>query len=333
MSRTKRAATTKVNTAWLPYWSMSASYKAVIKNSDLISTASPFWYVARSCSSITGYSGAGSTWIINGLHARSIKVVPTITSMMSPSAAISCFGNPKTRKAHVAKVMAVVKSRRYDGLDFNYERLALTTSPVAAAKVRSSFNAFIKEVCSALRSAGKQCVVTVMPRTDDSYAVWRSKLIPGVYDYAVLGAASTKLRVMAYDQHAPNTSAGPIAGYPWTAAIARYTKSKVAASKVEMGVPLYGRNWASGTASTVTTPQAIALAVRYKAKIVYDAAQKAPYFRYTASGVRHTVWYTNATSVKDRVNLARSYGFRSVALWAPGMEDSAILAALRATGW
>jgi hypothetical protein len=146
----------------------------------------------------------------------------------------------------VAKVMAVVKSRRYDGLDFNYERLALTTSPVAAAKVRSSFNAFIKEVCSALRSAGKQCVVTVMPRTDDSYAVWRSKLIPGVYDYAVLGAASTKLRVMAYDQHAPNTSAGPIAGYPWTAAIARYTKSKVAASKVEMGVPLYGRNWASG---------------------------------------------------------------------------------------
>jgi len=326
------AATTKVNTAWLLYWNMTASYNVVIKNADVISTASPFWYDARNCSSIAGYSGAGSTSIINGLHAKSIKVVPTITSAMSPSAAISCFGNAKTRKAHVAKVMAVVKSRKYDGVDFNYERLALTTSPATAARVRSSFSTFIKEVCSGLRSAGKQCVVTVMPRTDDTYSVWRSKLIPGVYDYAVLGAASTKLRVMAYDQHAPNTSAGPIAGYPWVAAIARYTKAKVAVSKVEMGVPLYGRNWASGTASTVTARQAIALAVKYKAKIVYDATQKAPYFRYTASGIRHTVWYSNSTSVKDRVKLARSYGFRGVALWAPGMEDSATWSSLRAAG-
>lgn len=327
---TSEAATGKVNTAWLPYWDMSDAYNAVIRNADLFSTASPFWYVAGSCTSITGHTGAGNTYIINGLHARGIKVVPTITSAMSPAAAIACFGNATSRKAHVARVVNVAKSRAYDGIDFNYEQLALTTSPATAVKVRAAYSAFIKDVCAGLRAARKQCVVTVMPRTDDSYSVWRSKLIPGVYDYAVLGAAATKLRVMAYDQHAPNTTAGPIGGYPWTVAVAKYTRSKVSPGKVEMGTPLYGRNWASGTATTVSAPQATALAARYGAWVRYDATQKAPWFTYVASGVRHTVWYSNSTSVRDRYRLARAYGFSGVALWAPGQEDSATWRVLRA---
>ena len=324
------ATTGRVNTAWLPYWDMSNSYNAVIRNASLFNTASPFWYVAGSCTSITGYTGAGNTSIINGLHAHGIKVVPTITSAMSPAAAIACFAGATTRRAHVARVVNVAKSRAYDGIDFNYEQLAVTTSQATAVKVRAAYSAFIKDVCAGLRAARKQCVVTVMPRTDDSYSVWRSKLIPGVYDYAVLGAAATKLRVMAYDQHAPNTTAGPIGGYPWTAAVAKYTRSKVWPGKVEMGTPLYGRNWASGTATTLTAPQATALAARYRARVSYDATQKAPWFTYVASGVRHTIWYSNSTSVRDRYRLARAWGFSGVALWAPGEEDSATWSALRA---
>lgn len=323
-------ATGKVNTAWLPYWDMTAAYQAVTRNPNLFSTASPFWYSAGSCSTITGNTGAGNTSIITGLHARKILVVPTITSTMSPAAAISCFGNATTRRGQVAGVLRVARSRAYDGIDFNYEYLALTTSPAVAARVRSAYSAFIKDVCAGLRAARKQCVVTVMPRTEDRYTVWRSKLIPGVYDYAALGAASTKLRVMAYDQHASNTVAGPIAGYPWVAAIAKYTRSKVAAGKVELGTPLYGRNWAKGSAYTITAPQAATLAARYKARISYDTTQRAPHFTYLAAGVRHTVWYSNSNAIRDRYRLARSYGFAGIAIWAPGNEDSATWSVLRA---
>jgi len=322
-------ATGRVNTAWLPYWNMTAAYNAVTRNASLFNTASPFWYVAGNCSSITGYSGAGNTRIIAGLHARGVRVVPTITSAMKPAAAISCLGNAASRRAHVARVLRVARSRAYDGIDFNYEQLALTTSPAVAARVRSAYSAFIKDVCAGLRAARRQCVVTVMPRTDDRYSVWRSKLIPGVYDYAALGAAATKLRVMAYDQHAPNTVAGPIAGYPWVAAIAKYTRSKVAGAKVELGTPLYGRNWAKGSVTVVTARQATALAARYRARISYDRTQKAPHFTYVAAGVRHTVWYSNSTSVRDRSRLARSYGLAGIATWAPGQEDSATWSVLR----
>jgi spore germination protein YaaH len=321
--------TTKVSSAWLPYWDLTNAYRAVVANADLIRTASPFWYAAGSCTSITGRPGAGRTSVIDGLHARAITVVPTITSTIGPSVAISCFGSARSRRTHVAAVMSVVRSRRYDGIDLNYEQLALTTSPGTARRVRTAYSAFVADVCAALRRASKQCVVTVMPRTDDSFAVWRSKLIPAVYDYAALGAAATTLRVMAYDQHAPNTAPGPVGGYPWTAAVARYTRTRVSAAKVELGTPLYGRDWSGRTAVTVSGPQARSLAARHRATIRYDAVQKAPTFHYRAGGVGHTVWFADAASVRARFRLARASGFRGSALWAPGQEEPVTWRALR----
>ena len=324
------ATPTKVSSAWLPYWDLTNAYRAVVANADLIRTASPFWYAAGSCTSVTGRPGAGRTAVIDGLHARAIAVVPTIASTIGPSAAVSCFGSAAGRRRHVAAVMAVVRSRRYDGIDLNYEQLALTTSPSTARRVRTAYTAFVTDVCAALRHAHKQCVVTVMPRTDDSFAVWRSKLIPAVYDYAALGAAATTLRVMAYDQHAPNTAPGPVGGYPWTAAVARYTRGRVNPGKVELGLPLYGRDWGARGATTVTAPRARALAARYHAPVVHDAGQQAPRFRYRAGGVTHTVWFSDAASVRERFRLARASGFRGTALWAPGQEEPATWPALRA---
>jgi hypothetical protein len=166
-------------------------------------------------------------------------------------------------------------------------------------------------------------VLTVMPRTDDSWSVWRSKLIPAVYDYAALGAVADRLRVMAYDQHAPNTGPGPIAGYPWVRAIAEYTGRHVPASKVDLGIPLYGRDWGRGEATgTLTSASAGALAQRHGAQVVWDEEQHAPRFTYSRSGVAHEVWFSDARSVGDRLHLARAYGFRA-AYWAPGQEDDA----------
>ena len=323
------APASKVSSAWLPYWDLANAYRAVVANADLIRTASPFWYAAGSCTSITGRPGAGRTSVIDGLHARAITVVPTIASTIGPSAAISCFASAAGRRTHVAAVMAVVRSRRYDGIDLNYERLALTTSPGTARRVRTAYTAFVTDVCAALRRAHKQCVVTVMPRSDDSFAVWRSKLIPAVYDYAALGAAATTLRVMAYDQHAPNTAPGPVGGYPWTSAVARYTRSRVSAAKVELGLPLYGRDWSGRGAVTVSGPQARSLAARHHVPVLLDAAQKAPHFRYRSGAVSHTVWFSDAASVRERFRLARASGFRGTALWAPGQEEPATWAALR----
>jgi spore germination protein YaaH len=198
-----------------------------------------------------------------------------------------------------------------------------------ALRVQAAYTAFVTELCAALRAERRECAVTVMPRVDDRVTVWRSKLIPAVYDYVALGAAATRLRVMAYDQHAPNTAAGPIAGLPWVASVARYTRERVAPAKVELGVPLYGRDWSRGTAATITATAARRLAARHGARVVFDPVQRAPRFRYTAGGVTHTVWFSDPRSVRERAELASRLGFAGLALWAAGQEEAATWPALR----
>ena len=81
------------------------------------------------------------------------------------------------------------RSRAYDGIDLDYEHLALTS--VAAARRPGAPGAFtgVRRTCLPRRCtrAGKRCVVTVMPRTSSRPEVWRHKLIPAVYDYARIG--------------------------------------------------------------------------------------------------------------------------------------------------
>jgi len=318
-----------VHTAWLPYWSFGAAYRTVVANADLFRTASPFWYAARSCTSIVAHDGAGSAWAVDGLHARGVAVVPTIASHLGPAATVACLGDPRTRRRHVAAVLRIARSHGYDGIDLDYEHLALTRRPAMAARVRDAYTAFVEQLCAVLRAEGRQCVVTVMPRVDDRVTVWRDRLIPAVYDYEALGAAATRVRVMAYDQHAPNTRPGPIAGLPWVRAVARYAGSTVPPGKVELGVPLYGRDWSGGTASTVTARAARALAARHGATVTYDGTQRAPWFRYRVAGRTHTVWFSDAASVRDRGALAAAEGLAGLALWAAGQEEAATWPALR----
>jgi hypothetical protein len=231
----------------------------------------------------------------------------------------------------VARLLDVVRGGGYDGLEVNYEHLALTTDPRVAATVRDAYSHFARELCAALHAEGRQCVHTVMPRTDDSSAVWRGKLIPAVYDYRAIGAVADRVRVMAYDQHAPGTAPGPIAGWPWATAVADYTRATLPPGKGELGIPLYGRDWPSSGANTttVTDPGARALAREHGAVVRWDEVQRAPTFTYAVGTARRTVWFSDARSVTERVALARSRGL-GAAYWVPSQEDPATWGGVRA---
>lgn len=311
---------------WLAYWDGGTGYARVLEDADLFHTVSPFWYRASSCTAMESNPGAGSTDVVAGLRERGISVVPTITSTMPPAAAVACLGDAGQRAQHVARVLEVAD--RYDGVEFNYEHLALTTDRATGEQVRAAYSAFAADVCTALRERAKRCVHTVMPRTDESWSVWRGKLLPAVYDYRAIGTAADVVRVMAYDDNAPGTPPGPVAPWTWTQAVAGYTAATVPAGKGELGIPLYGRDWGGGRVATVTAPQAQALAQAYGVPVRWDDAQHAPTFQYSAGGATHTVWFNDARAVEDRTRLARSLGLHA-AFWVVGQADGATWDAVR----
>ncbi|MGI8524341.1 MAG: glycosyl hydrolase family 18 protein, partial [Nocardioides sp.] len=298
-----------LSSTWLPYWNTDVAAARIADNADLFHTVSPFWYRAPACDSVGPVAGAVDPALVDGLRARGVAVVPSVTSTMSPAVAAACFRDPASLAGHVARLLDVVRSGSYDGLEVNYEHLALTTDVGTASHVRDAYTTFARELCAALQAESRQCVHTVMPRTDDSSSVWRGKLIPAVYDYRAIGLVADRVRVMAYDEHAPGTGPGPIAGWPWSVAVADYTRATVPPGKGELGIPLYGRDWpSSGATATVTDPTARALARQYGVPVRWDEGQRAPTFGYSTGGVRHTVWFNDARAVAERVALARSRG-------------------------
>jgi spore germination protein YaaH len=141
--------------------------------------------------------------------------------------------------------------------------------------------------------------------------------------------AGDRMRVMGYDQHANGTRPGPIAGYPWVSAVVRYAASTAPSGKVELGIPLYGRDWTGRRATSLSATQARALARAHSVRPRFDPDQRESTFRYVSGGRRHTVWYSGPRSVGARVTLARRQGLAGVAFWAPGMESGRTWAVVR----
>ncbi len=325
------AASDKTGSVWLPYWYMSTARPAVVKNSDLFKTASPFWYNATGCTKIVGYNGAGDRATIKALHDASMRVVPTVTATgITPQIAIQCLGNVDARAVHVAEVLRVMRSRDYDGIEIDYEHLANISDATKIPKVKSAINAFVRDLCTKVKAANKSCVITVLARTSDSPGPKQGNLRPEVFDYSVVAGAASRMRVMAYDQHTRLSGPGPIAGLPWVQRIVSYIKAETSESKVELGVPTYGRDWSSAGVRTLVKDQARALARKYSVTPKYDAVQHEYTFTYKAAGITHTVWFSGARAVADRKQLASVAGLAGAAYWAAGQEEPGTWKAVRA---
>ncbi len=326
---TSRASDGLEVSAWLPYWNVSTA-TAAAERIPALTTVSLFWYDA-SCTRVSSQAPAGWRQVVSRLRAKKLTVIPTITaSGLAPEVAAACFSSSTSRTALARRLVDLATSNRFDGVDLDFEHLALTTKSSTATSVRIGYSAFVRQLCDRLRAVSKTCVVTVMPRTSDSQAVWQDRLIPAVYDYRSLSAAADRIRVMAYDEHNRRTAAGSIAGLPWVEQVAAYVAATAPAHKVELGLPAYGRDWAAGApVRTLTLPAAAALAKKHRAQVVLDPVQKEARFTYRVGRVRHTVWFASAAGLPDRLTLARRHGFAGVAVWALGMEDGAYRAALR----
>jgi spore germination protein YaaH len=306
---------------------MDEAYRTAVSNRDLFRTANPFWYATQRDGSVKPKPGAGDPTVTARLKASGIRVVPTVTDPgISATSAARVFNNTSWRRQHVGALVGLVRSNGYDGIDLDYETMGVTPASVSQrAAARRGYVTLVAELCAALHRLGKSCSVTVMPKLADG---------SGVYDYAGLGAAADRLKVMAYDEHWSRSSPGPIASLPWVTRVLKYTLTRVPARKLELGVPTYGRDWGPRSSTALSGTDGPGLAKKWRTRLRWDSTAAESFFRYTdKAGKRHTVYVASARSVRARVALARKHGLAGVALWtvsgAPKGSWTAIRTALK----
>ncbi|MGV4927728.1 glycosyl hydrolase (plasmid) [Streptomyces sp. BHT-5-2] len=310
--------------AWLPFWGdVEGAYRDALAHAGQLRTVSPFWYETTSERAVDGRPGAVRADMVAGLHRAGIAVVPTVTETPDAAAMGELLHDPARRRAHVETLAELVARQGYDGIDLDYETMAVTGGAAAEARVRSGYVALVGELCARLHARGRTCVVTLMPRIRGAGAA---------FDYRRLGALADTVRFMGYDLHWSMGEPGPLSSKEWYAQILRDATAEVPRDRIELAFPGYGWDWVPGSgrrATHVTWHEAEALRKRVGARYTFDEVSGTPHFRYTRGGERHEVWYQDARGVRAQLAVPAAYGVRGRGLWALGFEDPGVWTVFR----
>ncbi|MGH9173007.1 MAG: glycosyl hydrolase family 18 protein, partial [Vicinamibacterales bacterium] len=220
------------------------------------------------------------------------------------------------RDAIVAKLVTVVESNGYDGLQIDFEGVN--------ASDQALLTDFMQRLHAEFKPRGWLVSQAVIARTSDASSYWG-----GAYDYPELAKVNDYIAIMAYDYGYAGRP-DPIAVAPiwWIDDVVDYAVTKIPRERIILGIPFYGYDWNLKTgppASSVSHATAMKLAERPDAELHYDDDDGAMRLRYKDDkGDDHEAWFENADSFEAKLNVVIDNRLAGFATWRLGHEDNAI---------
>jgi len=266
-----------------------------------VTVFSPLWYTLNPDGSLVDKVNATVAGEASRLHW---PVVPIVNLAGPPSFLMSIAG-----RIVVARNLAgLVRQNHYQGINLDFE-------PAIAAD-RSDLAAFVIDLHDLLPKGGRDLYLDLVPASG------------GAYNYAAMTPEVTAYILMSYDEHDSGSFAGPVAGDGWVRARLKRILSVVPASKVDLGLALYGYQWAAGTTVATTLP-ANAVPPVVSAHATYDAADQEMTGTYTdAAGTKYVFWYETPEGLATKIKLAEAMHLRGLAVWRLGYQTGGDLALL-----
>lgn len=140
-----------------------------------------------------------------------------------------------------------------------------------------------------------------------------------MYPYADIANYCDRVFVMCYDEHWSTSRPGAVASPEWCKKVLAYAVKDIPPRKLVMGVPFYGRTWASETtagawynsgANRIMTEHGVE-------EVVYE--DDIPSFHYTAN-VDVTGYFTDTWAAWNLCKIYEEAGVQKVGFWRLGQE-------------
>ena len=302
---------------WYPGWGTAGTpdHQSVSENAATIDKVSPYWYALKPDGSVARYEWAEDPRLLSVARQNGIPIMPLVTNEFDPVRASRMLATKSSRSAHARDLTNLVLSKRYDGLDLDYEMLR--------AEDRDKFSAFVKELADRLHSNGKKLSIAVHPKTSEPGSWSGSK----AQDWERLGTAADEFQIMMYDYHWDGSEAGPAAPPAWIDQVLTFAETRVAPQKIRMGLPFYGRDWQGTEAKDLVYTEVQELAQEHSASVRRDPSGE-PYFQYSGG---HTVFYQDAESIDAKIAVLKREHPRvgGIAIWHVGGESARYWSAIR----
>jgi hypothetical protein len=237
---------------WVPYWATAAGATRFNAHNAVMNEVSPFFLSAVSDGTIVRVdSGSVMATTIKAARDAKLKVIPTVTDGAGKGGMAAIMHDPARRATHIDNLVSIVRNgidgAGFDGIDLDYEVFAFTDGQSTWASTMPDWVQFVKELSGQLKLWGKVLTVTIPPvwnatapatgnTTKDYWVYAQDQILPYI----------DRLRLMVYDWSPGTPSAtAPIS---WVQQVVTYSNSVAKAtgqptSKLELGVPAYGRHW------------------------------------------------------------------------------------------
>ncbi|WP_099769091.1 glycosyltransferase [Chryseobacterium sp. 52] len=214
--------------------------------------------------------------------------------------------DPAKRTQLIQKLTQQCQKFHFKGINIDFEDMNLDSDEYLIA--------FMKELSETFKQS-KLLVTMDMMTDNDDYNI--QKLNPYV-DYFIL---------MAYDEYAVDSDAGPVSSQKWIEEQTGKILKKTAPEKIILGLGAYGYDWSTNKEdnTSVTYMQAITKASASKAVINFDDNTFNLNYSYTDSKKNtHTVFFNDAASIFNTMRFSSEYPLAGTALWRLGSEDSRV---------
>ncbi|MGB8861354.1 MAG: glycosyl hydrolase family 18 protein [Ilumatobacteraceae bacterium] len=232
---------------WVPYWGTASSRTAIENNAAAVGDVSPLFYGTTNDGNVTLLGTQQNlTAVVNSTRAAGLPLIVGVFDSTGAGIMRDLLADPTTRTAHVQHLVDLAVSKNYDGIDLDYEVFAFSHPRSEWPAITVNWVAFVNELSAALHAKGKLLSVTVPPVWSGGSSGYT------VYAQGQIAAAVDRLRLMVYDYSV--SSPGPISPMWWVNEVIAYSSSVVPASKLQLGVPAYGRHWVTRKNLNETCP-------------------------------------------------------------------------------
>lgn len=223
----------------------------------------------------------------------------------------SVLENQTVRQALEKNILNALKINNYKGVNVDLEGVYYYD--------RTYYSTFVQELYNLLKPLGYTVTIAVPAKTaDNPTSPW-----DGAYDYAALSNYSDQIEIMAYDEHYPGGTPGPVASIGWVTNVVKYAVTVIPSQKIVLGTAAYGYEWYSNTTKSYSINGMYNLAAANKSSVMWDSVSETPYFNFTdSSGVQHSCWFENSQSLGYKLDLVNSYNLYGIGIWRLGLENA-----------
>lgn len=295
--------------AWIPNWDQEKVITSLQQSNGKLTFISPVWYQLTATAEVQEVNKIEKIRIKEIANTQAMKTMPTIFNDFDARRVSVLIKDPVLIESFSKRLIEIAQEEGYVGWDIDFEQLDLQD--------RDNFSNFIKVLAEELHQEQLLLSVSVHVQTGKS-SDWESAKTQA---WPALTKSVDYLRIMAYDFHNSNTSAGAITPIDRYKEVLRYATSIIPIEKLVVGLPLYGYNWDQDKADPVDYLQTQKLATEFNFQFQRDKNSQALTGSYKDKDVEHTIWIEDSQSLISKINTARFFGIYQFCFWRLAGED------------